>query len=324
MDQLVARARNAANVEENSFSKILQELRRTSTLYTILESSDPAIRGFANFLRYYMVFKGASLEQIKQLAELFLMSQLMLASKKASKPLQEPESLLRVFAYNRVMRDIDAFNALMLQAIYKNAQRPAQTNLVLKEAMKQMVESYLETNRILRDIIRQPLRKKKLAFSTDRVLSRHMLAKEPMKTQSLMKSLPSFQGGALKDEWTRARASADNWQVYPAPVVQKIILEMIRSAKEDIIILARQGYVSKSILAEIENRSKQGLNVTLITDSDYPVRDGERERLNIKTMNKVPVTMFIKDNYEVLAVLYPETPESCFGTKFFLKRRKSS
>jgi len=305
---------SAVGIEENSFSRVLQELRRHSILVTILESSDPSIVAFVNFLKSLMI-NGFSLEKIEEFAELFLMSQQMFArGMHSSRLVTEINSTLLFLAYNRAVRDIDAFNALAIEVTQKCAQ--TQTDIQQK-VVQQIVESYMETNRILREIIKQHCRE-------NRVLSKPVYAQEPAKVKSSMKSLPSSERRVMKDRWMRARISADTWQVHPAPVVQTVILEMIRSAKTAILVQARHEYVSKSILAEIENRSKQGLNVTLITDNYYPSRDGERTRLNVGKISQVPATMFIKDNYEVLFVGGIETPESCFGIKFFLKAGKST
>ena len=299
---------NAANIEEIPFSKKLLEWTRKSAFIAMLESSDPVIRAFANFL-INLISKGASFEEIEQFVQIFLESQFIFASNEVSM-YPHTESLLRLAIYARELRERSAISALLLQTTYKNTN----THVPQKEVIQNIVESQRGFNRFLRDIVKQYLGQE-VTLPSGWTLSKHeSMAMESICRGASMKPLPSSKARASEDRWARAPPPTDSWQVYPASVVPVVILEMIRSAEAMILVQTPCSYISKGILAEMENRSKQGLDVTLITDKDCSIDN--RERWKIIVANKVPSTLFIKDNHEVLVILCTESPESCFGIKF--------
>lgn len=254
---------NAANIEENSFPKMLLKWAKKSALTAIFESSDPVIRAFANFLKN-LIFKGASLEEIERFVEIFLESQQMFESNEGSMRSDKAENLLHLILYTRELHERDVINALLLQTTYKNAH----THGPQKELIQKIVESQREFNRILRDFMKQYLGQE-VTLSKGRTLSKYASRKmESTSRRASIKALSSSKAPASKDGWARTHSSTDYWQVYPTSMVPVIILEMIRSAEAMIRVQTPYSYLSKGILAEMENKSKQGLEVTLITDND--------------------------------------------------------
>jgi hypothetical protein len=277
----------------------------------MMNSSDPVIVAFVRFLER-LILEGTSIEEIERFVELFTKSYKGSAATRSQNTLGP----LQLFTFIREMQDIDNRKALVLEKVLDATSKKSPLH-IRPEVGRQLVELQRETNRILRHFLKQRSRRLDSAFQTREVVSKP----ESVRVRPSMKMLPPHEEPSAEDRGIQGQSSDSGLRVIPAPVILLAIRDMIRSAEESILVQASSRWLPKSILAEMEKRAEDGLDVRWITDGGYSVSNGVEKRLNVIPINKIPLTLFVKDQWESLSVLRIDTPEKSIGIKLFLPER---
>jgi len=141
-----------------------------------------------------------------------------------------------------------------------------------------------------------------------------------MKSGVLVTSSLLRQASPRRDESILARLGV---RFYKASLVPVIFTEMVRLAKQEIVLQGVCNRISNSDLAELRGVSNRKVAVGLITDNELFFQKDFMKQWTIIREEPTQAKILIRDRTEALFIFNEEKPEACFGIKINIPLVKS-